>query len=317
MQEIFDLIIIGGGPAGLSAGIYASRRKLKTLILAKNIGGQAGYASQVENYPGYEAIGGFELMQKFQKQAEKFGCNFKYEEVIDVKKEKNYFVTKTHSTEYKSLTIILAFGMTPRNLDVAGEKEFLGKGVAYCATCDGPLFKNKNVAVVGGGNAALESVLYLSNIAKKVYQIHRREEFSGEAVLIEKIKGNKNVELVLDSVVTKINGDKFVKSVEVENLKTRAKSEIALDGVFIEIGHVVNAGPIKNLVEIDENHAVIIDSDCQTNVAGCFGAGDVTNIKYKQIVISAGEGAKAALSVYKYLQRLENKENPLFDWGKK
>lgn len=317
MQEIFDLIIIGGGPAGLAAGIYASRRKLKTLILAKNIGGQAGYASQVENYPGYEAISGFELMQKFQKQAEKFGCNFKYEEVLEVKKEKDKFITKTANNEFKSLTVILAFGMTPRNLNVPGEKEFLGKGIAYCATCDGPLFKGKTIAVVGGGNAALEAVLYLSQIAKKVYQIHRREEFSGEGVLIEKIKSNQSVEIILDSVVTKVNGDKFVKSVEIENVKTKKKGEIPLDGVFIEIGHVVNAEPIKNLVKIDENHAVIIDSDCQTNVAGCFGAGDVTNIKYKQIVISAGEGAKAALSVYKYIQRLENKENPLFDWGKK
>lgn len=317
MSEIFDLIIIGGGPAGLASGIYASRRKLKTLILAKNIGGQAGYASQVENYPGYEAISGFELMQKFQKQAAKFGCNFKYEEVSNVIKEKNIFLVKTPSAEYKSLSIILAFGMTPRNLDVEGEKEFLGKGVAYCATCDGPLFKNKTVAVVGGGNAALESVLYLSQIAKKVYQIHRREEFSGEAVLIDKIKGNKNVELVLDSVVTRIKGDKFVKGVEIENVKTKKKSEIALDGVFIEIGHIVNAEPVKNLVKLDNNNAVIIDSDCQTSQEGCFGAGDVTNIKYKQIVISAGEGAKAALSAYKYLQRLQNKGNPLFDWGKK
>jgi thioredoxin-disulfide reductase len=317
MQEKFDLIIIGGGPAGLSAGIYASRRKLKTLILAKSIGGQAGYASSVENYPGYEAISGFELMQKFQKQAEKFGCVFKYEEVLDVKKDKNIFTIKTSGGEYTGLAVILAFGMTPRNLDVAGEKEFLGKGVAYCATCDGPLFKEKTVAVVGGGNAALESVLYLSQIAKKVYQIHRREEFSGEAVLIEKIKSNKNVELILDSVVTKINGDKFVKNVEIENVKTKNKREIALDGVFIEIGHVVNATPVKNLVKLDDNHAVIIDSDCQTSKEGCFGAGDVTNIKYKQIVVSAGEGAKAALSAYKYLQRLQNKENPLFDWGKK
>ncbi|MBN1325525.1 thioredoxin-disulfide reductase [Candidatus Falkowbacteria bacterium] len=317
MQEIFDLIIIGAGPAGLAAGIYASRRKLKTLIFAKNIGGQAAYASQVENYPGYEAISGFDLMQKFQKQAERFGCDFKYEEVIEVKKEKNNFIIRTGSTEYKSLAIILAFGMTPRNLNVSGEKEFLGRGVAYCATCDGPLFRNKTVAVVGGGNAALESVLYLASICKKVYQIHRRDEFTGEAILVDKIKGIKNVELVLDSVVTKINGNKFVQSVEVENLKTKMKKEIALDGVFIEIGHVVNAKPVKNLVKIDENNAVIIDSDCQTNVAGCFGAGDVTNIKYKQIVISAGEGAKAALSAYKYLQRLENKESPLFDWGNK
>ncbi|MDD5340992.1 MAG: thioredoxin-disulfide reductase [Patescibacteria group bacterium] len=317
MAENYDLIIIGGGPAGLAAGIYASRRKLKTLIVAKNIGGQAGYASQVENYPGYESIGGFELMQKFQKQAEKFGCGFKYEEVLEVKKEKDLFVSKTSGGEYKSLALILAFGMTPRNLDVSGEKEFLGKGVAYCATCDGPLFKNKIVAVVGGGNAALESILYLSKIAKKVYVVHRRGEFTGEAVLVDKIKNEKNVELVLDSVVTGIKGNKFVKSIGVENTKSKEKSEILLDGVFIEIGHVVNAEPIKKLVKLDENNAVIIDSDCQTNVPGCFGAGDVTNIKFKQIVISAGEGAKAALSAYKYLQRLQNKENPLFDWGKK
>jgi thioredoxin-disulfide reductase len=317
MQEKFDLIIIGGGPAGLSAGIYAARRKLNTLILTKNIGGQAAYASQIENYPGYEAISGFELMQKFQKQAEKFGCNFKYEEVVEVKKEKDYFITKTNSAEYKSSSLILAFGMTPRNLDVSGEKEFLGKGVSYCATCDGPLFKDKVVAVIGGGNAALESALYLSQLAKKVYLIHRRSEFRGEEVLVDKIRIAKNIELILDSVVNKIFGQKFVKAIEVENLKSKEKKEISLEGVFIEVGYVVKAEPIKDLIKLDENKAVIIDSDCQTSLPGCFAAGDVTNIKYKQIIISAGEGAKAALAAYRYLQRLTAQKNPLFDWGRK
>jgi thioredoxin-disulfide reductase len=317
-QNLYDLIIIGGGPAGLTAGIYASRRNLKTLILTKDIGGQASGASWVENYPGFDKVNGYELMQKFQKQAEKFACQFKYEEINKIEKTNNHFQVKTaHGNEYQSLAIILAFGKTPSNLNVPGEKEFAGKGVAYCATCDGPLFKNKIVAVVGGGNSALESANYLSQIAQKVFLIHRREEFRGEAILIERIKKDPNIELKLNKIVTEIKGDKFVKGIVIEDIKTKTKEELKLDGIFIEIGHTVDATPIKELVKLNENNEIIIDEQCQTSLAGVLAAGDVTNIKFKQIVISAAEGAKAALTAYKYIQDIKGTKEAIFDWGKK
>ncbi|MCX6739924.1 MAG: thioredoxin-disulfide reductase [Candidatus Parcubacteria bacterium] len=317
-DNIYDLIIIGGGPAGLTAGIYASRRNLKNLIITKDIGGQASTTNHVENYPGYDKVGGFELMQKFQKQAENFGSQFKYEEVEHISKENDQYKIKTFSgNEYQALALILTFGKTPSNLNVPGEKEFTGKGVAYCATCDGPLYKNKTVAVVGGGNAALESADYLSQICKKVYLIHRRNEFRGEEIMIQRVKAIKNVEILLEKTVVKILGDKFVKAVEIEDVNSKAKQEIVLDGVFIEIGHSVNAAPIKEIVKVNENNEIIVDMEGQTSDAGIFAAGDVTNSKYKQIVISAGEGAKAALSAYKYVSQIKGLKGPVFDWGKK
>jgi thioredoxin-disulfide reductase len=318
MVEQYDLIIIGGGPAGLTAGIYASRRNLKTLILTKDIGGQAGSASWVENYPGFDKVNGYELMQKFQKQAEKFACEFKYEEINKIAKTNNHFQVKTaHGNEHKSLSIILAFGKTPSNLQVPGEKEFTGKGVAYCATCDGPLFKNKIVAVIGGGNSALESAEYMSKIAQKVFLVHRREEFRGEAILIERIKKDPNIELKLNKTVAEIKGDKFVQSVILEDVNTKTKEELKLDGIFVEIGYSVDASAIKDLVKINEKNEIIIDEACQTSLEGVFAAGDVTNIKFKQIVISSAEGAKAALTAYKYIQDIKGVKEAIFDWGKK
>ena len=317
-ENIYDLIIIGGGPAGLTAGIYASRRDLKNLIITKDIGGQASTTSYVENYPGYEKVGGFELMQKFQKQAETFGSQFKYEEIVEVAKTNNHFSIKTTAgNQYQALSLILAFGKTPSNLNVPGEKEFTGHGVSYCATCDGPLFKNKTVAIIGGGNAALESADYLAQICQKVYLIHRRNEFRGEEVLVQRIKALKNVEILLEKVITKISGEKFVKAIEIEDVNSKKKEELSVDGIFVEIGHTVNAQAIKDLVKLNENKEIIVDADCQTSEPGIFAAGDVTNLKYKQIVISAGEGAKAALSAYKYVQQIKGLKEPIFDWGKK
>lgn len=302
----------------MTAGIYASRRNLKNLIITKDIGGQASTTNYVENYPGYEKVGGFELMQKFQKQAESFGSQFKYEEIISVDKLDNKFAVKTTANnQYRALSLILTFGKTPSNLNVEGEKEFTGRGVSYCATCDGPLYKNKTVAIIGGGNAALESADYLGQICQKVYLIHRRNEFRAEEVLVDRVKNLKNVEIILEKIIAKISGDKFVKAIEIEDVNTKEKREITVDGIFIEIGHTVDATPIKQLVKVNSNNEIIVDVDCATSEAGIFAAGDVTNIKYKQIVISAGEGAKAALSAYKYIQHIKGLKEPIFDWGKK
>lgn len=316
MADIYDLIIVGGGPAGLTAGIYASRRKLKNLIITKDIGGQAGSVPLVENYPGAADISGFTLTDNMKKQAEKFGTEFSFHEVKKISKEKDLFQAETVSGDkYQAETMILSFGVMPRNLDVPGEKEFTNKGVTYCANCDAPLYKEKVVAVVGGGNSALDAAEYLSKIAKQVYLIHRRDKFRGEEVLVDKIKGQSNIELVLDSIVKEIKGEKFVKSIDVENVKTKEIKELAVDGVFIEIGHVVSAEPVRQIVDLDNKKQIIIDDYCQTSELGIFAAGDVASGEYKQIIIAAGEGAKAALSAYKYLQHKKGQAGPALDWS--
>ncbi len=317
MSEIYDLIIIGGGPAGLTAGIYASRRKLSNLIITKDIGGQAGTVPRIENYPGFDQIDGFDLTDNMKKQAEKFGSQFKYEEVSKISKAEDFFSVETvNGNNYQAHSLILSFGVTPRNLDVPGEKEFTNKGVTYCANCDAPLYKDKIVAVVGGGNSALDAAEYIAKLAKKVYLIHRREEFRGDEILVDKIKKLENIELILNSAIKEIKGDKFVNKIVVQNLNDEKESELAVNGVFVEIGHVVNSKPIKEAVKLDEKQQIIIDDYCNTSEAGIFAAGDVASGEYKQIIIAAGEGAKAALSAYKYLQHKKGQKGPALDWTK-
>jgi thioredoxin-disulfide reductase len=314
-DTIYDLIIIGAGPAGLTAGIYASRRKLKNLIISKNIGGQAALVAHIENYPGFEGIDGYSLTNIFRKQAEKFGSQLAYEEVVKIKKEKNVFIVDTEQHKYKAQALILSFGVSPRKLDIPGEAEFTGKGVTYCANCDAPLYKNKIVAVVGGGNSALDAAEYLAKIAKKVYLIHRRDYFKGDEILVEKVKKTDNIELVLSSAITKILGDKFVKAIELKDLKTDKEKKLEVAGIFIEIGHHVSPEPIKDLVKLDKENQIVIDSYGHSSESGIFAAGDVTASEYKQIIIAAGEGAKAALSAYKYLQHINGQKKEIRDYS--
>ncbi|MBI4652779.1 thioredoxin-disulfide reductase [Candidatus Kuenenbacteria bacterium] len=318
MKNIYDIIIIGAGAAGMTAAIYTSRRMLKTLVISKDLGGQAAMASKVENYPGFvEAISGFEIMQKFNQQAKKFGVEFIFDQVKEIQSENNIFLVKTNAETYKTKAIILTFGLTPRDLNVPGEEKFKGRGVSYCATCDSLFYKDKNVAVTGGGNAALDATLLLSKIAKKVYLIHRRDEFRGDEILIQKIKEQKNIQLVLSSIIKEIKGDKLVKSIIVSKIDKGSEEEIEVNGVFVEIGYEVKADFIKNLVDLDEKNQVITNKNCETSHPGIFAAGDATDIFYKQIIISAGEGAKSALSAYKYLQEKEGKKIVGLDWGGK
>lgn len=306
MKNNFDIIIVGGGPAGLTAAIYCARRSLKTLVIAKSIGGQATYAPEIENYPGINTISGGELASKLYSQATKFGAQFKSQEIESLTKSK-LFKLKTNLDNYTARAVILAFGKTPRDLNVPGEKEFKGKGVSYCATCDALFFKNKIVAVVGGGNSAIESTILLSKTSKMVYLIHRRSEFTAEKVLLDEIERNPKIKLIVDSVVTKIEGNQVVTSVGVSNLKNSKASDLKLDGVFVEIGFVVNADFVKKLVKLDAKNQIEIDHLNGTKTDGLFAAGDVTTIRYKQIVIAAGEGAKAALSAYDYLMTQDGK----------
>jgi thioredoxin reductase (NADPH) len=301
-ETIYDVIVVGAGPAGLSAAIYTTRRALKTLLISKDIGGQASLTDEIENYPGFDKIGGMELMQKFQTQAKSFGAEFMFTEVTDLKKTGDLFLLKTtDNKELQAKAVILAFGLTPRNLEVPGEKELTGKGVTYCATCDGPLYKGKNVVVVGGGNSALDAAEFLSHLAKQVYLIHRRDTFRGEQILIDQVKEAKNVEIIYNANTTAIKGENNVTGLSYKTNDGQAV-DLEVDGVFIEIGHVAKTQWLGDAVIYTDRKEIEISVDCETKTPGLFAAGDVTQITYKQVVISAGEGAKAALQAYRFLQ---------------
>ncbi|MFH0700923.1 MAG: thioredoxin-disulfide reductase [Candidatus Woesearchaeota archaeon] len=299
---VYDVLIIGAGPAGLAAALYAGRKKLKTGVITIDIGGQGNLTSHIENYPGALPQSGMELMEKFHTQALQFGAELILGKAKEVSKVKECFeITLANGESYTTRSLILAFGKVPRQLGIPGEERFLGRGVSTCATCDGPLYKNKIVAVVGGGNSAVEAALDLACHAQKVYLIHRRGEFRADEVTIEKIKNNKKVELMLESAPTEVKGEKFVTSIIVENLVHNKKKEMKVDGLFLEIGYVVDSSIVKDLVEINPNNEIVVDGLGRTNCPGIFAAGDVTNTPFKQAVIAAGDGARAALQAYTYL----------------
>jgi len=305
---MYDVIIIGGGPAGLTAGIYAGRRSLKTLILTRDIGGQAAKTYDIENYPGLVHTTGPALATTMKEQVKAFGTEIKYEEVKKIEKQKDGFNIKTISSEYQSKTIIIASGKRPQELGVPGEEKFKGRGVTYCATCDAPFFRNKTVVVVGGSNSALDATLLCSKVAEKVYLVHR-STLSGEQIRIDKIKKEKNVEIILPDEIELISGETVVKSIKL-------KSGRVLDagGIIIEIGYVIDSSLFAGLVKINDKKQIVTDLGQNTSVPGIFAAGDLTESPYKQIVIAAGEGAKAALSAYDYIMKQEGKKGITGDW---
>lgn len=308
---MYDVIIIGGGPAGLTAGIYATRRSLKTLILTTDIGGQASKAYDIENYPGLPTVSGVELSKKMFNQAKYFGAEIKFEEAKEIEQSKDSFRVKTNTNDYETKTVIVASGKKPRELNVPGEVEFKGKGVSYCATCDAPFFKNKTVAVIGGGNSALDAAHLCAKISKIVYLIYRGSTFSAEQVLQNQVKNKSNIEILMNSEVAKIDGENKVTSITLKDGK-----ELETDGIIIEIGYDVERKLVENILKLNEKGQVIIDHNQATSVPGIFAAGDLTTTTYKQIVIAAGEGAKAALSAFDYIQRKEGKKGISADWHK-
>jgi thioredoxin reductase (NADPH) len=316
----YDVIIIGGACAGLTAGLYSSRRALKTLILTKNIGGQVVITTEVENYPGTgESITGPLLMEKFKKQATDSGAEIKMAEVTSIEKQDALFTIKTKDEDFQAKTVILAFGLEQRKLGVLGEGELTGRGVAYCATCDGPLFKNKVVSVVGAGNSAFDAADYLSDICEKVYLIVRKGEsgYRAETVLVDAVKAKKNVEILNNTEIKEIVGEQKVESAKLINNKTNEESQIDLNAVFVEIGWKTQTQFVKDLVKMTDGGYVITDNKSQTSTPGIFAAGDVTDTPYKQIVISAGEGAKAALSAYAYIQKQRGQEAQTTDFNRR
>jgi len=306
---MFDVVIIGGGPAGLSAAIYSCRRGMKTLVLTKDIGGQITKTTEIENYPGFEKISGVELAQKMFSQAKKFGAEIKFEGVLKINKAKNTFKIKAHNNNYEAKSVILAFGKSPRKIEVPGEDDFSGKGVSYCATCDAPFYKGKTLAIVGGGNSALDAALLAADFCKKVFLIHRRDQFSAEEIMVERVQKNKKIEILYNTEIKQINGDDKVNSIIVNDGK-----ELPVDGILVEIGYVVDRSLAEGLVKIDDKNQIVVNNLQETNVTGIFAAGDLTQTPYKQIVISVGEGAKAALSCYNYIQAQYDSKKITNDW---
>lgn len=309
---MYELIIIGGGPAGITAGIYAARQQIKTLLITKDFGGQmARKAVAIENYPGFKEIPGQELIQKFKDHLEKFEIDIEKDSVAKIEKvDESFKVFTEGKKQYESRAVIIASGADPRPLEVPGEKEFIGKGVSYCAVCDGPLFKDKTVSVIGGGNAGFEVALFLSKFAKKIYILEYGAEVKAEKINQEKAKKTGKIEVITSAAPQEIKGDKFVKSIVYQDLNSKKKKTLNVKGVFIEIGSRPATFFVKGLVKFNHliNRLDEIEIDprtCETITPGLFAAGDTSDVEYKQIVIACGEGAKAALSAYKYLQKFK------------
>jgi thioredoxin reductase (NADPH) len=307
-MKAWDVVIVGAGPAGLAAGIYAGRSQLKTVILDQMMpGGQLLITEQIENYPGFhDGITGFELSEKLRVHAEKFGAVIENgQPVSSVDLDGNLFVVRTEGGEIKGKTLIWAAGSIAKKLNVPGEAEFIGRGVSYCAVCDGAFFKDRVVAVIGGGDSALEEALYLTKFASKVYLIHRRDKFRAVKIIQDRVKRNEKIEPVLNKVVVSINGTQFVESLTLKDTMTGETTELPVDGVFIFIGNEPNVAPVVHLVETTEQGFIITDEEMRTKTPGLFAAGDVRHKSLKQVVTAAADGAVAAMSATKYLEEKE------------
>lgn len=302
---ISDLVVVGGGPAGITAAIYASRNNLNTLLFSQNIGGMLfNKAVDVQNYTGFSSITGFELAEKFREHLEaQDKVLIKEEEIECIIKENNLFKIKTSQGEYFSRAVIVASGSKPRELNIKGEKEFLGKGVGYCPICDGPFLRNKDIAIIGGGNAAFESAIFLSNIAKNIFILERGDRALADQKNQQKVNDFQNIKVFTNAQVLEIKGGNFVNSIEWMHHENIIQTE--LQGVFIQAGYIPKTDYLKDLVELNEKKEIIVNSDMETKTKGLFAAGDITNSKVKQIICAASSGAIAALSAYNYLLNYE------------
>ena len=308
-----ETIIIGSGPSGWTAGLYTARANLNPLLITGNdYGGQVSLTYEVENYPGFpEGLSGPELVEKMKEQAEKFGCTVEYDHVSEIVTDQHPFVVRTaNGKEYKAKSLVLSTGARPRYLQVPGEKEFTGKGVSYCATCDGFFFRGKDLVVVGGGDSALEEALFLTKFATKVRIIHRRDELRASKILRDRTFANDKIEFIWNSVVTSINGNGSVSGVSIKNTLTGEASELATDGVFVYIGHLPNNDLYHGKLHLDEDGHLITDKKMRTSVAGIFAAGEIQDKVFKQVATSVGQGCSAAMQTEKFLAGLESEGYP-------
>jgi len=299
--DMYDLIIIGGGPAGLTAGIYAQRARLKTLLLEKEmLGGQIAVSDVIENYPGFPSISGADLMERFEQHARGLGLEIKMADVMDILDRDKEKIIKTSEGDLIAKTVIVATGAKPKRLGISGEKEFTGKGVSYCATCDGPFFKGQKVLVVGGGDTAVKEAVYLSRIAGRVYIAHRRDQLRAEKVIQEKAFSTPNIEMLWSYVLKEIKGKTGVEKVILENLKDNSVRELNVKGVFVFVG----INPTTDFVDVekDKNGFIKTDQGMQTSVKGIFAAGDCRTTPLKQVSTAVGDGAIAAFMAEKYIE---------------
>ena len=307
-EIIYDAIIIGGGPAGLTAGIYLSRARMDTLLIEKAMpGGQAVLTEIIENYPGFpEGISGPELMQKIEEQAVRFGLKIEYGEVEEVKiQEDKVKIVRINNQEYRTLTIILTSGAEASKLGVPGEEKLRGRGVSYCATCDAPFFKDQKIVVIGGGDTAIEEALYLTKFVREVTIIHRRDRLRATKILQERVFANKKINFVWDSVVTKILGKEKVEGVLIQNKKTGEEKEISCQGVFVFVGNVPNSKFLNESIKLDLKGYILTDDNMMTSQEGIYACGDVRKKILRQVVTACGEGATAAFAAQKYIEELK------------
>jgi NADH-dependent peroxiredoxin subunit F len=298
---MYDLIIIGAGPSGITAAVYAARKKIDFLVLTDDIGGQTVWSSDVENYTGYQFITGVELAQKFEQHLRQYNISVRENEpVISLEKNNGFFTATTAKAAYQSRTIIIASGKRSRELKVPGEKEFRNKGLTYCATCDGPLFSGKDVAVIGNGNSALDAALQMVRLSPRVYIINNVSSLAGDAVMREKVISAKNATVINDATVAAILGDKLVAGIRIK--RNDREEVIPVQGVFVEVGLIPNSDFVS-LVKKNDLKEIEVDCRNATSAPGVFACGDVTTVPEKQIIIAAGEGAKACLSAFRYLSQ--------------
>jgi len=302
-EKVLQSLIIGSGPAGLAAALYAARANLEPVVLSgMDLGGQVSKTGAIENYPGFPSIEGPEMVSTFQQQAEQFGAEIVFDSATEVDLSKRPFKVTTYGSEYLAESLIIATGASIRELGVPGETEFTGRGVSYCATCDGHFFKEKDLVVVGGGDSALKEGIFLTRFANSVTIVHRRDELRAGPYLANKAKENPKINFVWDSIVTEIIGDGTVNSVRLKNKKTGDEEVRSIDGVFIFIGHDPNTELFKDQLETDENGYLVLDKKMHTSLPGVFAAGEVGDPHFQQVIVSAGMGAAAAMEVVEFLE---------------
>jgi len=304
MSTHYDLIILGGGPAGLSAGLYAARNKTNTLMIEKSmIGGLAIYAELIENYPGFpDGVGGMDLSQLMHKQAEKFGLKTLMAEITNLNLLENPKTVTTSEGEFTASAIIIALGSERVNMNVPGEKEYVGKGVSYCATCDAAFYRNRNVAVVGGGNSAISEALHLTKFASKVSVIHRRDKWRATPIFVDKAKANPKMEFILNTTVDAVIGSENVEKLVLNNVLNNSKSELAVDGIFVAIGQSPNVQLVKGTLALDAGGYIITNEKMETGVPGVLAAGDIRSNSIRQTISAAGDGATAAIYAARYIE---------------
>jgi alkyl hydroperoxide reductase subunit F len=304
VSGVYDLVIIGAGPAGMTAAVYAARQKAKTLLLARDVGGQLSWTLGIENYMGYQFIEGIELIRKFEEQVRKFPIDIKIGRAVEsvIRVRDGFEVGDVDGTKYLGRTAIICSGKRPRMLNVPGEEMLRGRGLTYCEVCDGPLFQDMDVAVIGGGNSALEAAIDMTKIARRIYLVSLTP-LTGDNILREKATEASNITIMTEHQTMEVVGDRMVSGIRVKEMKSGREQMLEVGGVFVEVGLIPNSDFVRGMLTLNEFGEILINCACETGVPGLYAAGDVTNVPAKQIVVAAGEGAKAALQAHQYLQK--------------